>query len=311
MDLALIGFKSDTSGLTKAERALARLAQKGEKSEKQLNKSTGAIGMGFARIATAITTVVTSGAALNKLVSVTRQFDVLNAQLLTATGSAEKASDAFFAIEEFAKTTPYDLAQATTAFNKLVNLGLNPSEEALLSYGNTASAMGKSLDQLIEAVADASVAEFERLKEFGIKAKNQGDTVAFTFRGITEEVANNADAIQGYLMDLGENEFAGSMANRMATLDGAISNLGDSWDKMFLTVSQAGVGDLIEAGVRDSIDSLDELTLRIASGEIEAYLTAIGSKFEGFGADVVFLLDTLGTMWEEGTKNWGRGSTEC
>lgn len=305
MDLALIGFKSDTSGLTKAERGLDKLANKGVKTEKTLKKSTGAISMGFARIASTLATVVTSGAALNKLVGVTRQFDVLNAQLVTATGSAEKASDAFFAIEEFAKTTPYDLAQATTAFNKLVNLGLNPSEEALLSYGNTASAMGKPLDQLIEAVADASVAEFERLKEFGIKAKNQGDTIAFTFRGVTEEVGNNAEEIQNYLMALGENEFAGSMANRMATLDGAVSNLGDSWDKLFLTVSQAGVGDMIEAGIRDSIDALDDLTLKIASGEVEARIDALTSKFDGFGEDIVFMLDTLGTMWTEGTQGWG------
>jgi uncharacterized membrane protein YqgA involved in biofilm formation len=48
--------------------------------------------------------------------------------------------------------------QFINAFIKLKALGLQPSKEALTSYGNTATAMGKSLDQMIEAVADASTA---------------------------------------------------------------------------------------------------------------------------------------------------------
>lgn len=310
MDLATIGFKSDTSGIEQAGRGLDNLADKGERTEKRLDKSSGAISKGFYMVAGAVTAAVTSGAALSKLVAVTREFDVLNAQLITATGSASKATEAFYAIEEFAKTTPYDLAQATTAFNKLVNLGLNPSEEALRSYGNTASAMGKSLDQFIEAVADASVAEFERLKEFGIKAKNQGDTIDFTFRGMTTTVKNNADEIQGYLMGLGQNEFAGSMARRMETLDGAVSNLEDSWNKLFLTVSQAGAGDIITQSVRGAIDMVDELTARIASGEIQARIDALFNKFSGFGQDVTMLLDLIGQMWHDGASIWFSSADE-
>jgi hypothetical protein len=34
--------------------------------------------------------------------------------------------------------------QITEAFIKLKALGLDPSQEALMSYGNTASAMGKT-----------------------------------------------------------------------------------------------------------------------------------------------------------------------
>ena len=70
-----------------------------------------------------------------------------------------------------AQTTPYSLQQAVDGFTKLVNLGLTPSEAALQSYGDTSAALGKDLSQMIEAVADAATGEFERLKEFGIKAK--------------------------------------------------------------------------------------------------------------------------------------------
>ena len=79
---------------------------------------------------------------LKKLVEVNREFGILKAGLETATGSAENAQVAFEALQNFAQTTPYDLAQATKAFTQLVNLGLTPSEQALKSYGDTSAALG-------------------------------------------------------------------------------------------------------------------------------------------------------------------------
>jgi hypothetical protein len=231
-----------------------------------------------------------------KLVSVTREFNKLSAGLITATGSSEGADKAFSALQDFAATTPSTLQDVTDAFIKLNNLGLGPSERALTSYGDTASAMGKDLMQFIEAVADASTAEFERLKEFGIRAKNQGDTIAFTFKGVTTTVANNAAAIEEHLIRLGEVNFAGAMQRRMETLDGALSNLGDSWDKLFLTVSNAGVGSIIEDAARMGIEALDELSAEIESGQLPAQMEAIGSRFDAFGEDFANLFKGMGDV---------------
>jgi len=110
---------------------------------------------------------------IGKLVTVQREFDVLNSSLITVTGSSTRAAQEFAWIKQFAATTPYQLNEVTGAFVKMKALGLDASAKALASYGNTASAMGKSLNQMIEAVADAATGEFERLKEFGIKAKQQ------------------------------------------------------------------------------------------------------------------------------------------
>ena len=102
------------------------------------------------------------------VVNVAKKFEMLEASLRTVTGSAEGASKAMAGIKNFAQQTPFQVTEITDAFIKLKALGLEPSEDALRSYGNTASAMGKSLNQMIEAVADASTGEFERLKEFDI-----------------------------------------------------------------------------------------------------------------------------------------------
>lgn len=294
-DLARLQIRVQSLEAEVADRRLKDLERTGRRTERATDGLTAA----FKRFAGPVALAAGAVAALRKTVSVGREFEVLNAQLITATGSAEKAGVAFEAIQDFATRTPYDLAQVTDGFVKLVNLGLTPSEAALTSYGNTASAMGKDLNQLIEAVADAATGEFERLKEFGIKARSQGDEVSFTFRGVTTTVGKNAAEIEAYLQALGENEFAGAMQQRVDTLDGAISNLGDEWDKLFLNISNAGVGDVIEDTVRLAIDVLEELNAILASGQFEGYLDGILGKFEGFGRDVATTIDVLVGLWND------------
>ena len=223
---------------------------------------------------------------LEKLIEVNRQFGILKAGLETATGSAQGANDAFIALQDFAKTTPYDLAQATSAFTQLVNLGLTPSERALKSYGDTSAALGKDLSQMVEAVADAATGEFERLKEFGIKSKNQGDTIAFTFKGTTETVKNNAAAIEEYLIKLGEVNFDGAMKKRMESLDGAIANLGDSWDAFFYQLGQSGATDVLKDSFNAVGDALNEVNAMLSSGEMQGYIEAIGLSFQQWTDDI-------------------------
>jgi hypothetical protein len=258
----------------------------------------------------AITGLASAGAALSKLVSVTRQTDILNASLLTMTGSSANAALAFRELEKFANNTPYALEQSVTAFTKLVSLGLNPSQKALMAYGNTAAAMGKDLNQMIEAVADATTGEFERLKEFGIKASQQGDKVSFTFQGVTTTVKKNAAEIEGYLQGIGENNFAGAMENRMATLDGAISNLADSWDGLFRAISSQGAGGIIEDQVREATAALNELNVIISSGQGLGYLNAWGGQWQSTTEDIKVAIDSVDAFIKEKLMDWGMDAVD-
>lgn len=298
MDIVKLGIEVDSRKVKTATKDLDRL----EKEARQTEKSTNSLASTFGKFAGILTAVGGSFATL-KLVSVTREFDKLNAGLITATGSAENAGVAFEALQDFAASTPYDIQQVTDSFTKLVNYGLTPSERALESYGNTASSLGKSLNQMVEAVADAATGEFERLKEFGIKASKEGDKIAFTFRGVRTEIRNNARDIENYLIQLGENNFASAMAARMDTLDGALSNLGDSWDMLFLTISQQGIGDLIENAVRIAIDALEELTAMVSSGELIGYIDAFAMKWRDWADDIAITLDLVGNMFSVHMKS--------
>lgn len=239
-----------------------------DKTTSQLNGLTKAAGAAAA----AVVSLETAKQVFSALVDSQRNFDKLNSGLITMTGSAENAAKAFSVLQQFAKETPYGLNQAVEGFTKLVALGLNPGKEALISYGNTAAAMGKDLNQMIEAVADASTFEFERLKEFGIKSSQQADTVSFTFRGVTTTVKKNSEEIQKYLLNIGNTDFAGAMETRSKTLDGQLSSLADSFDGLVLAVAQSGFGDAVGEQAATAEDAITALTDAIASNEIAATL---------------------------------------
>lgn len=301
-DVADLRIRVASDDVPKATSRLGALTAAGGRAERATDGLVGTIG----RFASGIAIGAAALATFNKLLNTQRQFDVINSGLVTATGSAEDAAIAFEALRDFATTTPYDLQQVSESFVKLVNLGLTPSERALTSYGNTASAMGKDLNQMIEAVADASTGEFERLKEFGIRASKQGDQVRFTFRGVSETVAFESGAIEEYLTKLGENNFADAMSNRMKTLDGALSNLGDAWDQTFLNISQSGVGDMIADLVNIALAALEGLNEWLLSGELEGTIASLGESFGPWVSDAIEAVDIVSTALFEFTDDLNR-----
>lgn len=230
----------------RADDALDNLGDGADRANARVSNLSGGLSRVASRVLalTGLGGVLAGAFSMGQIINAQREFDVLNAQLITATGSAREAAKAFDDLTKFAATTPYALAQSVQGFTQLKNLGLDPSMESMQSYGNFAAAMGKGLSQMIEAVADASTMEFERLKEFGIKAKQSQTEIAFTFQGVTTTVGRNADEIQKYLLSIGNTQFADAMANRAKTLDGAISNLGDSFNMLKLRIAQSGLGDM-------------------------------------------------------------------
>lgn len=188
-------------------------------------------------------------------------FEQLSGSLKTVTGSAKGAQEAFALIEKFAIDTPYQLNEIVEAFIRLKALGLEPSEAALTSYGNTASAFGKNILDFVGAVAAATVGEFERLKTFGIKAKVINDDVSFTFAGVTTKVKKNAAEIEKYLRTLGDVNFAGAMEEQMKTMSGVLSNIEDGFEKMYRDIGKNGLNDAL----KDTFTQFNELVEKSGS----------------------------------------------
>ncbi|ECB1254648.1 hypothetical protein EU404_20150 [Salmonella enterica subsp. enterica serovar Weltevreden] len=267
---------------------VVKVTEQGAKatSDRLDNLSKSAKVAGAAVTGLAAVVAATAYKAAQELVESQRQLDKMSASLKTLTGSTQGAKQALSILQDFARDTPYGLEQAVEGFRKLVALGLTPSEEALRSYGNTASAMGKDLSQMIEAVADASTFEFERLKEFGIKAKQNQKDIEFTFQGTTTVVKKNAADIEQYLLNIGNVNFAGAMADQANTLNGAIASAEDSWSQLKMTLATSlDVGSLAEP-LRYVDDLIQEINSRVASGEFVAEMKMWGDMASEVGGAI-------------------------
>ena len=264
-DTLQIKFTTDGSGKVRAE--LQGVSQDIAKVE----QASGGAASKLASFKGAITGLVGS-AVVQYIASTTMEFQRLQAALTTVTGSSAAAEREFAKLKQFAATTPYQLQEVVDAFIKLKARGLDPSIETLKSFGNTAAATGKSLDQFIEAVADAATGQMERLKEFGIVARQEGDKVAFTFQGVTTEVARNADEITAYLQRLGDVNFAGGMERQAATLGGALSNATDASAELAASIGNALTPALVRA-LQTAGESAEKMALFVRAVERATAIT--------------------------------------
>ena len=206
---------------------------KSQKSVNNFSTSLKQVG-GIIAGAFAIDKLMEFGSSVIETTSTFQRFESVLTNTLGSESEAQKALDR---ITEFASKTPFSVAELTDSFVRLANQGFKPTSEEMRKLGDLASSTGKEFVQLTEAIIDAQVGEFERLKEFGIRASKQGDQVTFTFKNVKTQVDFTSDAIQEYILSLGDLKgVSGAMVGISNTLGGQISNLGDSFDKMKDTI---------------------------------------------------------------------------
>lgn len=261
-------YKKLEQNLVAVKNRISKLKAGGEKTGDALSSSFGKV-----------TTVVKGFLALkvvgylkdiiSNAIETRKEFAKYEAVLRNTFQSQEKAAKSMSMLKKLAQETPYSLQEITEAYIKMVNRGIVPTEQEIIKLGDLASSQGKSLDQLIEALLDAQTGEFERLKEFGIKANKENDKVKFSFKGVTTEVNFTEKAISDYLYSLGNIEgVQGGMAVQMEELEGKYSNFGDTLDALFNTIGKriepiakktlTWLSKMVD-GLRVALSSLDDL----------------------------------------------------
>ena len=281
VDQLIVEIRAETKGLRRGlEETNRRIDQTGKSAKRALVPLGG-----FTRLFAAIG----AGAALRGITNTSRQFEDLEATLRAVTGSQENAALAFKTVEDFTKTTPFQLANVTESFIRFYQAGITPSNENLTAFGNLAAGMGKDITQLAQATFNATTGEMEMLKQFGIKAKLMGDDIEVTFEGQTKTIARTGEAIGEFLLDLGRTRFPTALEERLNTLSGALSNLADNSSIFMNEIGEAGLNKALTRLAK----TLEEVV--VASGGLATAIgTTLGGAFDllsGFigGANKFFL----------------------
>lgn len=222
--------------------------------------------------------VVTLGRELTNTLG---KFERFEAVLTNTLGSSSAAQMVLQDIQDFAARTPFQVDELTESWVRLANTGFRPSMEEMTSLGDLASSTGKNFTDLSEAIIDAQVGEFERLKEFGIRASKSGDQVTFSFKGQQTQVKFTEQAIQEYLLGLGKVEgVGGAMAAISETIAGKTSNLQDRFTNLTKTFAEAVRPMLIS--IIDGMSSLiDRLTV------VSRFIGANREQFATWGAIII------------------------
>ncbi|MEM7372821.1 MAG: hypothetical protein AAF587_29640 [Bacteroidota bacterium] len=224
-----------SAGLKRIGRIGAGVFGNLDRMQSRLEKSTGRLSNTLGGLA-AGTGIFMLG---RSVVDTTGEFENMAAVLENDLGSASAAQKTLSIISEFAAKTPFQVDALRDSFVKLNGQGFRPSLMQMTKLGDLATSKAKSFNQLTEALIDAEVGEFERLKEFGIRAKKNGDLITFSFKGVQKQVQFNETAIREYILSLGDLQgVQGSMAAISQTMAGQMSNLGDRATSLKLAIGQ-------------------------------------------------------------------------
>ncbi len=226
-------------------------------------------------------------------------FEKYEAVLETIEGSQKKAQESIAWVSDFAAKTPYELDGVMDSFVKLRAYGIDPTNGTLRVLGDTAAAMGKPLEAAVEAIADAVTGENERLKEFGIKSKKEGDKITYEYtkdgNTLTKTAqASNRAMIQATLMAIWNDRYSGAMEKLSGTWGGMMSNLADQWQRFKLMIMKSGPFEQLRTRLAALLKRIDAMA---ESGELQRFAEAIGK----------WLVESFDKLWKAGesvVKNW-------
>lgn len=218
---------SSSKGLTTASNNANRLGHSLRNAAREAsNMSKNILAVG----ATATTALAVKGTV--DMVSQASSMEQYRNTLNIVMKDNKKAGETFKWAVDYANKTPFETADIVDGTVKLQSYGME-AQKVLPYIGDMASAMGKGMDQAVEAVADAQTGELERLKEFGI-TKEQIVKQASKKLGKLEIVNNkgqitNQRAFNAALMSLMKERFEGGMEVQAKSFKGVMSTISGVW----------------------------------------------------------------------------------
>jgi hypothetical protein len=245
--------------LSEAKKKQADLAaemQKTEKASSGLMGMLGKVGAGLGAFF-AVDKILDVG---RSIFNTTKEFQKFEAILTNTLGSKSAAQAALKRIQDFAANTPFSVSEITAEFIKLANRGIQPTNEQLTKIGDVASALGKPLGSVNEAILDIS--NTERWNELGIKVQSAGDKMTGTFKGVTVEVEKTEKGALAMIEQFGKLPgVAGGMAAVSKTIEGQTSNLNDNIEKLAGNIGNRFSGEISGAikAANSFVEGLNEL----------------------------------------------------
>ena len=236
--LTLLGFKVDSKDLDRYGNAL--------------NRTRGLLGKvtSVAAKAAGVLAGVVVGTAAKGIWEANQQYDLLISKLETLEGDADKARAKFEELQGIAGNTPHQLTEVTEAYSRLKAAGFEASKGNIMALGDLATASGKSLGDVVEAMLSANRGLGSMVDNFnGLSASSKKGNLELknAATGAKELVkAGDTKKLMEFFTAAGRGPgIAGAMDAQMKKLPGRISNLKDEMFKLYVAIGDAGLRDAL------------------------------------------------------------------
>lgn len=247
---------------------------------------------------------IASAGALGGGLKIAGDFEALSARMVTAfQGDKKKAAEYYKWANEFANETPFGNDEVIDATVRLKAYNYDP-KRLMTILGDMAGAYGKTLEQSVEAYADASRGEFERLKEFGVQ---KDEVLKYAKKTMGKEVKmsgaqiKDMDTFMKALEGLIKSRSKDGMKNLAKTLKGMLSTT--TGLLKYNVAKLVGVTDEGEIRIGSLMDrvkkKLEKFNIYLQSEEGEKAINSWVEKFDDVLPKITKLGTTIKNKFEE------------
>lgn len=208
---------------------------------------------------------------IQSIIDTGARFEQLDTRLTALMQSLEGGQKAVAWIKNFALTTPLQLGDVTEGFARLKTYGLDPMDGTMQALVDLTAKMGggqELLQRVILAVGQAWTKqklqgqEVMQLNEAGVPvwdllSRAMGKSV-IELQRLSEQGRLGREEIRLLIGEIGKSS-TGASAAQMATWNGLISNLRDTWTNFLNTIAQSGALDYFKAQVKEVLDTAQQM----------------------------------------------------
>ncbi|MEC1786090.1 tape measure protein [Schinkia azotoformans] len=238
-----------------------------EENVEKLKDKIDGMKTGFKVAGTAV--VAGFGALVASGIKANSEMEQYRNTLNTVMGDSKKAGETLDWVKKYAAKTPFEMPGLVEATTKLSAMGLE-AEKFLPMAGDMAAVFkssGKSVGDAAEAINDAMMGEFERLKEFGIKLQQTDFKEGGKYAGKTY-----AEALEE---EFKAHNYAGAAEALSTTFSGRLSTLKDTVS-MFLQDTTAPLFTNLAEKMGNLLSKIDEFK---ANGKLDEWANKTTEAF--------------------------------
>lgn len=288
-----------------------KYSEKLKKMKKDTAKDTKSMSEGFKGIGSAVKALaatVVSVSFANSIKKELMETEKSVAGLIGSFGGLKEARLQFEMLQQAARDTIQPFDQLRAVAMNLKRNGIQATAEQMKTFSQIAYGTGQSLETVGNAFTSALQGRVKSLNQLGIVAKDNGDKLILTYKGVTTTVEKSAEGLGKYFETLGE-ENKGALEYLQGGMTGAMNQLENAWGDFVRGIAESGLGQAIADTIRVGANALDGFTRWINNNQQSIqkffnrwsdYIKTLGDDFESLQRDMESWFNTANKV--NGTK---------